>query len=315
MKNPFSKFQSFMNDKLKPMLKKPLFWVIAIPSFLALLFIGFVASAIIAGFIDVFSVSTFALKSPKSTEWATEQPSEYIMFTCTNIQQIELNGKILSEKEFQSACSSSGYKLEFEGGENTYTFIGRKVSTEDSYSIALKVTFDSETYQRKLAEKQAELEQKNAEAIKAKQEEDERKLAEWKKKYTTVKKEYIGDAYEKSKNMINAFSNSTDLYQTRKVANNYKDYFLYTCKKDLNTELSSYPSIIKEEDIKNLNSYYSDYCMYNEFLARQVIKYTETDKTAKQYDALDQITYYKEMINSSKIGVEENLILLDAAIK
>ena len=115
--------------------------------------------------------------------------------------------------------------------------------------------------------------------------------------------------------MIDTFSNGTSLYETRNLANKYKDYFLFTCNKNLEEELSSPPSFVDTEDIKNLNSYYSDFCMNNEFLARQVVEYTEAETTTKQYEALDMITYYRNLVDAARIGIEANLAILDEAVK
>ena len=309
MKNLFNKIKTFKKEK------KILFWIIAIPSSLLILCLLFVLSAVITAFVSIFSESSFALKSPTTTEWSTTNPSEPVIFECINIQEITLNGKSLSKNAIDTLCSSAGYKLSLEDGENVFVFAGSKTGGDTINEVTLKITFDAEAYEQLVEEKQAELAKQKEEAEKAQQEAEAEKLKAWKATYSTVKNEYIADAYEKSENMIDTFSNGTSLYETRNLANKYKDYFLFTCNKNLEEELSSPPSFVDTEDIKNLNSYYSDFCMNNEFLARQVVEYTEAETTTKQYEALDMITYYRNLVDAARIGIEANLAILDEAVK
>jgi hypothetical protein len=315
MKNLISKIRTFRDEKLKPLLRKPLFWIIAIPSFFLILFVLFILSAVVAAFVSIFSASSFTLKSPTATELTADKPSGYVMFACNNIQEIKLNEKVLSKEDFQTACGTPGYKLDFQDGENIYTFVGRKTGTDDTHEITLKVFFDEKTYteniEKQRLEKEANLEQKALE----KAEKEKEKLEQWKLQYKKVKDEYISDAYKKSGDMINAVENQTNMYSVRNIAQNYKDYFRYSCGNNVDTMLANPPSIINTEDIKNLDFYLNSFCSYNELMAKEIIKYTEASTTSKQYSALDSIKRYSSYIFSDQVTIEGYIYTIDEAIK
>lgn len=309
MKNLLSKIKTFQKEK------KLLFWIIAIPSFFLLLFILFILSAVVAAFVSIFSGSSFTLKSPTTTEWTADKPSAFVMFTCNNIQEITLNNKILSKEELQTACSTSGYKLDFQDGENIYTFVGRKTGTDDTHEITLKVFFDEKTYTENIEKQRLEAEANLERQELEKAEKEKEALDQWKKQYKIVKDEYISDAYQKSEDMINAVENQTNMYTVRNIAQNYKDYFRYTCDRDLSTILANPPSAISVEDIENFDFYLSSFCSYNELMAKEIIKYTEASTTSKQYDSLDSIKRYSSQIFSDQVMVESYIYTIDEALK
>ncbi len=315
MKNFLSKVQTFREEKLKPLLKKPLFWIIAIPSFFLLLFILFILSAVVAAFVSIFSTSSFTLKSPTTTEWTADKPSDSVMFTCNNIQEITLNDTILSKEEFQTACGTSGYKLDFQDGENIYSFIGRKTGTDDMHEITIKVFFDEKTYTENIEKQRLETEANREKQDLERAEKEKEKLELWKQQYKKVKDENISDAYKKSEDMINAVENQTNMYSVRNIAQNYKDYFRYTCGNNVKTMLENPPSIINAEDINNLDFYLNSFCSYNELMAKEIIKYTEASTTSKQYSALDSIKRYSSYIYSDQLMVESYIYTIDEALK
>src|SRR5690606_18922143 len=111
---------------------------------------------------------------------------------------------------------------------------------------------------------------------------------DWKTKYSQYKNDKINPNISTSDQMINVLSSGVDSYQSRNQALNYKQYFLQQCKATAEKDLSPLPSTI-EQDVKNLNTAYSDFCLNNYSLASKVVDYFEASSTKDQYNALDMI--------------------------
>jgi hypothetical protein len=176
------------------------------------------------------------------------------------------------------------------------------------------INFDQTAFDQKIAEeKRLEDERKQAEEAARIKEENEQKakeaeaqkkvLGDFKAIYPTIKKDYVDKAVKNSDDMIALVTSSSDPYQARQTAKNYKDYFQRSCNVDLNEKLKPVPSEL-EGDVKLLNTALSDFCLYNGFLASQVVSYLEADSTSKQYHYLDQIAYYSASVKQYRFDTE-----------
>lgn len=255
------------------------------------------------------------------------EPNYTISLECSGVTQLKLNDKELSTQERDVICSKTGYKVDLVNGDNTFNLQGNDLKGQ-KIELAFTIKYDEDEHQRILAqqeqdrlaeqERQKQLEKENKrkqeEEAKQKTEQDAKALSEWKNKYYQYKSTNIDVNFTKSSEMIQVLSNGVDSYQSRNQANNYKQYFVSKCKATLENDLKPIPSTVNQE-IKNLNTFYSDFCLYNYSLASKVVSYFESSSTQDQYNNLDMITYYMGEVNNAKLNMEGKMSVIDSKLK
>jgi flagellar basal body-associated protein FliL len=276
--------------------------------------------SIIILIIGYFSPPELMLESPETNKWDATEPTQEINLYCSGLKELKLNDEVFSAEEMNKICSTSEeYELRLKDGENNFTFKGTGLR-DQKVSLTITIDFDKSAYDSQVAEEEKEREEEEAkEAQKreaeenARREDEEEAIKEWKTGYKEIKQNEINVSIENSDAMIVTFQNSTDPYQTRNLAKTYEDYFLQECD-SIAEDLENPPEEVRE-DVDNLVSHYSDYCMYNEFLASRVIDYLEAETVSKQYEHLDMISYYQDLVKTAKVGINANISLIDEAIK
>lgn len=259
---------------------------------------------------------------PKDLEYISDSPTLRISYDCVDVRAIKINNIELTQEEIEKICTQT-YVVNLKDGENEFSI--EIITKGEEIKQILKVSFDEEKYIQELATKaeadakaKAEIDTKakaEAEAkVKAEIEAEAKALSEWKAKYLDVKKNTIQVSFAKSTEMNEVLANGTDAYTSRNNAIKYKSYFLNTCNKNLEEALSPIPKTLKN-NVEKLNDFYYDFCMYNEFVARNVVSYFETSSLSKQYDYLDQITYNMQLVADSKFSMQVHMTSIEAAIK
>lgn len=259
---------------------------------------------------------------PKELEYISENPQLRIAYNCVNVTSIKINNKELSQEEIEKICTQA-YVIKLKDGENNLLI--NIVSSKGEIVETVKVSFDEKKYQQELVAKEEAEAQAKAEAdakaaaeaeakTKAQAEAQAKALTEWKAKYLDIKKNTIQVSFAKSTEMNEVLSNGTDAYTSRNNAIKYKDYFLKTCNKNLEEALSPIPQTLKG-DVEKVNDFYYDFCMYNEFVARNVVSYFEETSLSKRYDYLDQITYNMQLVADSKFSMQVHMTAIEEIIK
>jgi chemotaxis protein histidine kinase CheA len=259
---------------------------------------------------------------PKELEYISDNPQLRIAYNCVNVTSIKINNRELTQEGIEKICTQA-FVIKLKDGENK--FLINIVSSKGEIAEIVKVYFDEKKYQQELAAKVEAEAQAKAEADAKAAAEDEAKtkaqaeaqakaLTEWKAKYLDIKKNTIEVSFAKSTEMNEVLSNGTDAYTSRNNAIQYKNYFLQTCNKNLEEALSPIPQILKG-DVEKVNDFYYDFCMYNEFVARNVVNYLEETSVSKQYDYLDRITYNMQLVADSKFSMQVHMIVIEETIK
>ncbi len=298
---------------IKKILKDPLVIIIFFPFFFFMLCMLCLFVLFIVG---QFVPPEMRLESHDSNKWTVQNPTEKIKLYCSSLEKISINNIILSNEDKDKLCGDSGYELSISDGENKFNIIGTS-SNGKTTTLEIVIYFDEKSYNDRLAsEESRRLAQQEEESRRAEEETKERleaearEFEEWQQKYMNIKNETIFPSIAKSDEMIELFSVVTDSYQTRNLADSYKNYFFEFCAEDIESKLAPNPSKVNV-NVENLNNFYNDFCMYNEFLASRVIDYLEADTVSEQYDHLDMIGYYMGLINTLKVNINDTLFLLD----
>jgi hypothetical protein len=248
------------------------------------------------------------------------EPSYKIIADCIGITQLKLNEKELSTEELDAICSETGYTVELTNGDNNFNLEGSG-SRDKKVNLIFTVKFDEAKYIAKLTQedkdklaKEEEDKEKQEQEASQKAQQEAKALSEWKNRYYQYKSSNIDVNFTKSSEMIQVLSNGTDPYESRNQANNYKEYFVSRCKATLENDLETIPSTVSQE-IKDLNTYYSDFCLHNYSLASRIVSYFESSSIEDQYDDLDMITYYMGEVNNAKLDMESEMSKIDAKLK
>lgn len=248
---------------------------------------------------------------PEELEVSSDMPELQISYNCLNVNGIKINNVELSEEKLEEVCSKK-YSVVLKDGENIY--VVEIKSPIKTISETIKVTFDKEKYETDLVAKkeaEAKLEEERRVAAEA---ENAKALSQWKVKYEVVKRDIIEVSFTKSAEMNDVLSSGRDAYTTRNNAKAYNNYFLSSCNKNLEEQLSPVPESLKI-DVEKLNGFYRDFCMYNEFVARNVVDYLQTSSVSKQYSYLDQISYNMKVVTDNKFSMQVHMLAIEDIIK
>lgn len=302
-------------DKPKGKPKKLIFLLVLIPLILCCMCCS------VIWILSITSPTELKLLNSDSTSWNAENPTETLKFSCNYVTTIFINGKEISTyDEVQDVCNK-GYTVQLNDGDNRVEIVAKNYSGSRQQQLDLNIKFDQKAYQDRLAKEEqlkkeqaekerqeklsAEEKQKQEQAEKERQDQaaSAKAISDWKPKFQQLKKDKVNPAYAKSTEMMNVLSSGTDPYQTRNQAQAYKTWFSKQCGTSFADNTKPVPDKFNE-DVKNLDQFYRDFCDYNQYLAQRTIDYLQADSTQKQYEHLDMITYYQQQIADAKFSME-----------
>jgi hypothetical protein len=279
------------------------------------------------------------LINPSNSTSTSEIPKISIKLNCTAATYVWINNSELSVADSTNICNETGYNYNLKDGENKIAIMAKN-SKGDKKNLDLTINFDQNSYDTKEAARIAE-EKAQAEILKVKKAAEEKAaadakaiadskaaekakvaaaekaaaeikiIADWKGKFQTLKNDKINNTTAKSDEMINFLANSTNSYNSRTAANNYKSYFNSL---GLGNAYEPVPDSIKA-DIENLKKDYQEYTFANYCVATEIVDYFNASSVEEQYNKLDMIKSYMQDVANYKYLLQLDVSLIEEKLK